>query len=349
MSASSVYLPSLQAFRAVAAMAVVFYHACLFVGRKSDMELAGGWFHFGELGVDFFFVLSGFIIAHVHGGELGMPGCAPRYLKRRFFRVYPLLFLLTTFKLLAELPQILNSAQSPSWEKILCSYLLLPSTNGEMPLITAAWTLQHEALFYALFLLGMILGRKTAAGIMFGWIALILAGCFLDAGLNGMPRLLCDAHNVEFVFGVLASESLQQRLRLPPRILVACFMIFGLITGFVNYDPKLGMDQSLTVRGTLGLGFASLIWLMADHERRIGHLRWPRAALWLGDASYSIYLAHSMVLMLVVGVFSRFLKGDGYEAYGLALAAALAGIGAGACLWTWIERPMLRWSRNFGS
>ena len=71
MTSSSTFLPSLQASRAVAALAVVFCHACLFASRKSGQVLGDGWYHDGELGVDFFFVLSGVSIAHVHGSELG--------------------------------------------------------------------------------------------------------------------------------------------------------------------------------------------------------------------------------------------------------------------------------------
>jgi len=117
------YLPSLQVLRAIAALAVVCYHACLFVERETGQVLFGGWYHLGELGVDFFFVLSGFIIAHVHGHELGLPNCAPRYLKRRFFRIYPLLFVLTSLRLLAELPQWLKGIKVPDWERLFSSYL----------------------------------------------------------------------------------------------------------------------------------------------------------------------------------------------------------------------------------
>jgi peptidoglycan/LPS O-acetylase OafA/YrhL len=341
------YLPSLQVLRAIAALAVVCYHACLFVERETGQVLFGGWYHLGELGVDFFFVLSGFIIAHVHGHELGLPNCAPRYLKRRFFRIYPLLFVLTSLRLLAELPQWLKGIKVPDWERLFSSYLLMPQSNGTMPIISAAWTLQHEALFYGLFLLALLLGRRVGTLLMMGWLLLVIVVGVFGLDLHGLPRLLCDAHNVEFMFGVLVCESLHQRVMVPSRLLVWGILLAGMIFGVACYEPSLGMDQKLITRLMLGGGFAALIWLLAGHEMKRGAMLWPAWLRWIGDASYSIYLAHSVVLLMVVAILSHLIHGSLAYAYGVAGASVIAGLLAGSLVWLLIERRLLIRSREF--
>src|SRR5438105_10339285 len=87
---SSATITSLQTGRAVAAWMVVLYHASgsiftkYFVGERP----VGRVFDFGYAGVDFFFVLSGFIMLHVHRDDLGRPKRLGRYLWKRCTRIY---------------------------------------------------------------------------------------------------------------------------------------------------------------------------------------------------------------------------------------------------------------------
>jgi exopolysaccharide production protein ExoZ len=341
------YLSCLQVFRGVAALGVVVYHAGLFTERQAGQVLLGGCYHFGELGVDFFFVLSGFIIAFVHGDELGQPACAPRYLARRFFRVYPLLFLLTTAKLALELVAWQRGGAGPDLSRILSSYLLLPGPDGSLPVITAAWTLQHEALFYALFLLALLLGRRAGLWLMGGWMALIVILSGADVQLHGMPRLIFDAHNVEFVFGVLACFFFKSASGGASRNLGALLALFGLVCGAWLYDSADGMDQPLMVRVCLGAGFAALIYLMANWERSREQKAWPRWACWLGDASYSIYLGHSLILLALISAGARWAKESAALAYGVAFVAGITALAATSLLFKLVEKPLLNASRRW--
>src|SRR3954454_3990840 len=82
---------SLQGLRGVAALLVLLAHSSTIAGsgKYLDHDPTHGLFLFGSSGVYLFFVLSGFIIAHVHADDVGRPGAAGRYLWRRFARIYP--------------------------------------------------------------------------------------------------------------------------------------------------------------------------------------------------------------------------------------------------------------------
>lgn len=344
-----VYLSSLQVFRGLAALGVLVYHACLFTERKTQQVLLGGWYHFGELGVDFFFVLSGFIISFIHGAELGRQEFAPRYLYRRFFRVYPLLFILTSVKLGLELVAWQRGGGVvPDPSRILSSYLLLPAPEGMMPIITAAWTLTHEALFYALFLLALVLGRRPALILLSLWMLAITLTNLLGAKLCGLPRLICDAHNVEFVFGIVACACFQRRHAWNWNVagLMTAAVAF-LSLGAWAYDPIQGMDQSLKVRLLLGAAFALIILAAGVWEQGLKSQPWPKWACWFGDASYSIYLGHSMILLALISAGARLAPDSLAMRYAVAAGSCLLALAACGLLWRLVERPLLRVSRRW--
>ena len=95
-------LLGIQAARGIAALLVVAYHAeralslPQYVGRMPLDGITG----FGHAGVDFFFVLSGFIILTVHGVDLGQPGRFRRYAARRVCRIYPPYWIVTALVLM---------------------------------------------------------------------------------------------------------------------------------------------------------------------------------------------------------------------------------------------------------
>jgi peptidoglycan/LPS O-acetylase OafA/YrhL len=345
--AKASYLSCLQVSRGIAALGIVVYHAGLFTECQTGQRLLGGCYHYGELGVDFFFVLSGFIIAFVHGEELGQPARAPRYLARRFFRIYPLLFLLTTAKLALDFIAWHRGGAQPDLNRVLCSYLLLPPPDGSLPVITAAWTLQHEALFYALFLVALLHGRRTGIWLMASWMALIVFFSGTGVKWAGLPGLIFDAHNVEFIFGVLACFLFKRPTISVNRGLLSLLSLLGLVCGAWLYDSADGMDQPLEVRLCLGAGFAAMIYLMAKWERTQKQTPWPQWTCWLGDASYSIYLGHSMVLLAVISIGARWAKESTSLAYGVAIVACVAALAATSLLFKLVEKPLLKASRRW--
>src|SRR5262245_20376375 len=127
MTRPAAHFDVLQAYRGLAAGALVFDHLHGQSQAHMGAGLVPGVCRFGHLGVDFFFVLSGFIIQHVHGADAGRPERGGDYLWRRITRIWPLLALLTTLKL----AYMLAWGAGVRGEKfelgaIVASYLCLP-------------------------------------------------------------------------------------------------------------------------------------------------------------------------------------------------------------------------------
>ena len=126
-------LAGIEAGRGIAAIGVVLCHVALILTKTSDAQTSVGVFQIGRAGVDFFFVLSGFIIAYAHREDIGCPARLGHYLSRRLFRIMP------TYWIALALTLMLGGYTLPAFDMARAA-LLLPSSHG-LPVIVA-WTLQ---------------------------------------------------------------------------------------------------------------------------------------------------------------------------------------------------------------
>jgi len=150
---------SLQVFRGLAALAVVVHHAALST-RDFVSAVPAAWMrasYLGALGVDFFFVLSGFIIMHAHMRDAGNALAVKPYLAKRLARIFPAYWPvgLAMLGLYAALPGL--SASGGREFSYVSSVLLLPADLP--PALSVAWTLVHELMFYAVFMLWFVSRR----------------------------------------------------------------------------------------------------------------------------------------------------------------------------------------------
>ena len=148
-------LGGIEALRGLAASAVVLYHAARHVDKAYGAPGLAHAFLPGHAGVDLFFVLSGFIILHVHARDIGVPARLPHYANRRFSRVMPLYWVALCVTILAG---SLGGHGWPAPWRVAVSASLLPAHLE--PLLGVAWTLQYEIVFYAAFAL-LVLDRKS--------------------------------------------------------------------------------------------------------------------------------------------------------------------------------------------
>ncbi|NEO88238.1 MAG: acyltransferase, partial [Spirulina sp. SIO3F2] len=166
-------LPLIQALRGLAALAVVLFHVDQLSNDRLHTRFFGEIFRFGWVGVDFFFVLSGFIILYSQWSRFGDRGWQSwrRFIIRRAVRIYPTYWVVMggVLALLLLIPGLSGSGTITPWY-IVQSILLLP--QSEDPILSVAWTLTLILFFYGVVSFAFLLPRRIY-GIV---VAIILLG-----------------------------------------------------------------------------------------------------------------------------------------------------------------------------
>lgn len=172
-------LKSIEAGRGIAATLVVLYHAsaAIFPAAKYwHQQVFSGIFGFGYAGVEFFFVLSGFIIAFAHHSDIGTPSRLANFVRRRFNRIYPSYWIV-----LAAVVIMATSGVGPPLPPLsdIISSFVLAGLDYSKAILGVSWTLFHEIGFYIVF--GLAIWRPWA-GAVFGVVAIAAAAAHI-AGL----------------------------------------------------------------------------------------------------------------------------------------------------------------------
>lgn len=333
-------LVSLQYLRALAALLVVYFHATLQYASMGTGETLLP--QFGRAGVDLFFVLSGFVMVASTAGRDMSPG---EFWHRRATRVLPLYWGVTLFAVMVAIvvPQAVRSIEL-TWDHVVASFLFVPWPNPALPagdpdllspVVIPGWTLNYEMFFYALF--GLTLLARPAHRLW--WLAAMIAGSILIgrtfdgdyaiAGFYGSTLLL------EFLAGALIASA-YGALRAPRGWLIAVFALIGLLCALDWWSPP--VDRALL----LGVPAALVVMGLAVVERNHG-VAANRLGLFLGKASYSIYLTHGFTLagLRVAVAASGVRLGEGAEILFVVAALVLSAL-VGGIVCVAFEMPVTR-------
>lgn len=331
---------SLEIGRGVAAFLVVLHHAGAIAEEPrfyGDVPF-GGHLHYFYVGVDFFFVLSGFIITWVHWDDLGDRSKLGGYARKRFLRIYPpywgVLLPLTLLYLMFPAAGI-PSQRDPV--NILMSALLLP--YPPLPVLGVAWTLVHEIFFYALFGLVIVVGRK-GLWLMPAWAALIVAGA-LAGPLPFPASFFLSPFNLEFIFGVGVAVLLRHRTMPLPGLLA--FMGAAAFLAFMLFFPAVQVEP---LHGRIAFGLAAALFVAGIVEIEWHRpLALPRLLVLFGAASYAVYLVHPVALSFATHALTR-LAGRTLPLEAAVVVTALAATAAGIAYHLTLEKPLTAAARS---
>src|SRR5436190_8095983 len=331
---------TLQFCRGLAAVLVLLFHATFVSESFLNYDLLHGIFLFGSSGVDFFFVLSGFIIFWDHGEDLSHTEALRPYLRKRFIRIYPLYWVV--FFLLLPIyfgvPGNLHECLV-----LLKSFLLLPQVSN--PVVTVAWSLSSELFFYGLFGLAIYLSWRCMRVVVILWLLVTTffwLAKLLTYGTFQMPShtgFVFSSYNLEFAMGylaaVLAGSIRPYRCWWLAPIGLTLFLISGLNEPFLH--SLFGRRHSV-----LAYGLPSMLMVLGAVQWERRSIRTiPPYLLLPGEASYSIYLTHYALLDL----FVRGSIASGLVALigpGLVIALIIAAtFTIGVMVHLFIENPML--------
>lgn len=318
-------------FRGLASIAVVAFHAALGTEERFGPLPAAlaTKLNMGFLGVDFFFVLSGFIIMYAHMDDAHTGAAMKRYAFKRLSRIYPA-YLPVGVGLIFLYSAMPGLTTAGARDFSLVGSLLLVPTDGQQALLVA-WTLVHELMFYGVFLLYFVSRRWLAGGLLAWALMILLANQWSSPA--GWLRYPLSLLNVEFMFGVGAAWLVRSRnLHGQGRwiatlgIAIACLAVWLMELGQVTF-----------LRLVFAFGLALLIVGFAVRERSAA-LRWPALLLVLGNASYSIYLIHNPFLSLTQRLAGRL----GLTWPSAMVLGVMFSLLAGWVYYMMVERPALR-------
>ncbi|HWV15881.1 MAG TPA: acyltransferase [Cellvibrio sp.] len=307
------YISSLTPLRGIAAIWVVLFHIDVSLFYRDLGALisrdATGIFCKGYLWVDFFFLLSGFIIAHVYGESLALRPRLPQvrhYLWARFSRLYPL-HLFTFLCLIPPaillpiyFPQVVDDSWQTyfAWSAVPSNLLLTNAMNQHVHLSwnIVSWSIGAEwwTCVFAIVLIFFMHQRKLwqvsacmlAAFVALAWLARSLPDNNLDITFNyGFFRCF-----FEFVIGLGLYEFYRQKVARQYLAKDSLFILL-LLSLVIIFHWKFYDLSIIPV-------FLVMILAAAYNRNKLCEILNKPIFQYLGNISYSIYLMHSLWFMV---------------------------------------------------
>ena len=328
-------LRALTSARGIAAWLVVLFHIRLSIAGLPDAARA--MLGKGYLAVDFFFLLSGFVIGLSWGQRLHDEGprAIPAFLRKRFARVWPLHAVMLAASVALASGLALAGRPDPAFPvaALPLHVVLLQAWGSPFALAwnDPAWSISAEfAAYFAFPLIAMAVDwRRLPTAALLAMAAALLLG--LHGAMDGAPTLGTDVARFgmvrclfEFTTGtILSALWLRHRTRVAEPAMVAAIAVAGLASG---------MSETLAAPVAL----AAILLVLATDPRALRN----GAIHYLGRTSYATYLSHFLLwkMFKLVAVSDAGHVGAGSIALYLALVMA-----ASAVLYHAVERPAQAW------
>jgi peptidoglycan/LPS O-acetylase OafA/YrhL len=327
---------SLQYGRALAAVSVCAFHLSIMMGvpRYGNDPVFREFTSRGNLGVDFFFVLSGFIICYAHFSQPGQQQFR-EYIAKRFSRVYPTYWLYTLiFCVLAGMGLGANSTLPSTPEGWLTTISLI-RFSSESPPLSTAWTLFHEIAFYIAFGI-FIKSRRIGIALFVAWMVFAALNFGYPSEDHRTPfAVYSSAHIFHFVLGAIAFYLHRHVQTSSPAVKFLAFLIFPIVATALNGHPEYNNLQAAFIFS--GLIYAITSWEVASKPPPV---HWLKS---IGESSYTLYLLHLPLQGLALKILMKSPLASGSINRGLAYVLILVGtVIVAHAIYIIVEKPMLK-------
>lgn len=341
MAPGSAYLQRVQILRFVAAMLVVLGHSEHEAIMRGGIDRPLGLFDWG-LGVDLFFIISGFIMYHLMQDSFGRAGAPRAFLIKRLKRIVPLYWMMTLVvaailafgSLRASDQNMLTVTQIAT----SLAFIPWPQTNGEIfPVFSLGWTLNYEMMFYAVMAACLTFTRRKGLIVMGVIFAALVAARSVTPRDWWLIQFWGDPIIGEFLLGLAVAAAFKAgwRLHLP---VAGIAVAFGMALAVLFYVTRTYDVVTRLVTG--GIPAVLIAGAIILYGRDPAETRLTRFLALAGDASYALYLTHPFAIKGCAILFTR---------SGLALnwaifipIAALVAIGLSLAVHLAIEKPVAR-------
>lgn len=340
-AATATALLSIQVLRAFAVIGVVLMHVCLYLADRLQVPGVLPRFEVGAAGVDLFFIISGVVLVHASARLFGSTDGARVFLLRRVARIVPMYWLATSVilaYLLAQYGSIAAATNGASWDYVAASYLFIPAVRPA-PLLTVGWTLNYEMFFYLVFGLLVMCSQRVAV-LSVAALFVALAGIGLAFGPVAQPLgFYLNPIILEFALGALIALAYRAGVRLPLWLARTLIAVALAVLAWSWSHGHAFPPQAWARLAFWGVPAAMIVAGMVLSRAPIFATPFWRAMAFLGDASYSLYLFHTLTIPLPRILLGRFI--DAASAPWLyAIAMLIAATVPAILIYLFVERPL---------
>ncbi len=341
----TVRLPSLTGLRWVAAVLVFGFHVgtMRIIAEPDVKAVVDKLFSLGLSGVEFFFILSGFVLVWSYrDGE-------PRrtFLRRRLAKIYP--NHLATFGVALAVAFWFADPVVP-WATLGNLFLVqawIPLGGYFYSVNDVSWSLSCELAFYLCLPFVLPHLRRARTGLL--WAVVVAAPLLILALWPGQvlvpeenrwwfTQIFPVARSLEFWMGVAAAELLRRGRWRGPKLTLASLLFV------VTWVVAAQWIRAEFWAALLAVAYLLVITAAADADVRGRRTPWrSRPMVWLGEVSFAFYLVHVLVMRTVLRLTRDWGEGlRGWWGPLFVLGFLLVNLLLAATLHRWVEMPMMR-------
>lgn len=302
-SGSKQYFPLIDLGRFVAALSVVCFHYFALTSKGLEPGLLKTYLEHGFMGVQLFFMISGFVIF------FSLQGSISRYALGRFLRIYPLFWVCCTITYIVTL--LLGDSHLP-FTTYLYNLLIVNDGKTAYMIDGSYWTLTHEIFFY--FYIGIfvyLFGKKHIESFLYIWLGIISSAVLLGLQANIVFKVLLVRSGYYFIFGGLLAllystwsvSNNSQKMRRIIGMIIAVSMTFVLSSTLYEQTVPVTNSFGMYDKGTsimIGLLFVGMVGLVV-FSKYVTNKSALKGAVVLGGITYPVYLLHQIIGETVLG------------------------------------------------
>lgn len=280
---------------------VVFHHFFqIFFNHNTDNDIVNFLSYHFSIGVDIFFVISGFIMAYIINSNTNLTFFS--FIKNRVIRIVPNYWFYTFLFLFIGLFIKNLFVNNETFETVLMSLFFISHLNptvslGYTPTLTVGWTLNFEMFFYFLVGISLLFNFDNIKKLLFiSMILVMFVVVYKVFKIDFYNQIFAQVRLLEFVVGIVFFLMMQKKSKLfHNKYLILCGLS---LVCFVLLIDKLSILRYIAVSS-----FIVYLALFFENRLSIYKNNIINNLVFQGEISYSLYLSHSIVLLILFNIF----------------------------------------------